>query len=215
MRTTIIAQKGRMVLQPDKHIVLFKLMNGTIHQVDVNQGSANAIKFGVYNLRLDLASKAKLVSHGAKDEEEMNLGELRQYLKNAKNKDAQYYLTLMEWHKKFSLPSACIMLAILGVPLGIQVRVSKRSFGIGLGLGFFLLYYLMLSAGWVFGEAGVYPPVIGMWAPNIVTLVIGLILLNRAAKEKTMPWPSWMRIRSLFPGGAGSLNRGDHGRTPS
>jgi lipopolysaccharide export system permease protein len=42
----------------------------------------------------------------------------------------------------------------------------------------------MLSAGWVFGEAGIYPPVIGMWLPNIVMGGLGLFLLVRTAKER-------------------------------
>ena len=49
---------------------------------------------------------------------------------------------------------------------------------------FFLFYYLMLSAGWVFGETGSYPPLVGMWAPNLVVGVIGLFLLVRNAKER-------------------------------
>ena len=53
-----------------------------------------------------------------------------------------------------------------------------------LGLIFFLFYYLMLSAGWVFGETGSYPPVIGMWVPNLVVGAIGLFLLVRNAKER-------------------------------
>jgi lipopolysaccharide export system permease protein len=55
---------------------------------------------------------------------------------------------------------------------------------LGLGLAFFLIYYLMLSAGQVFGEAGVYPPVIGMWAPNVVMGGLGLFLVVRTATDR-------------------------------
>ncbi len=41
-----------------------------------------------------------------------------------------------------------------------------------------------MSAGWVFGEAGKYPPVIGMWVPNVVMGGIGLYLLVRTANER-------------------------------
>jgi lipopolysaccharide export system permease protein len=105
-------------------------------------------------------------------------------LHKADKRDDRYYLTLMEFHKKFSLPFSCLFLALLAVPLGIQSRHGKRSFGVVLGLVFFLFYYLMLSAGWVFGETGVYPPLIGMWVPNLVMGAIGLFLLVRNAKER-------------------------------
>ena len=176
VRTTVIAPRGRMFFKPDQALVLLRLENGTIHQVDVQQGTATAIQFASYDIRLDIPKPHRRASGKVKDEEEMNLSELYQAIRHPQKKDDQYYITLMEWHKKFSLPAACVLLAFLGVPLGIQVRSSKKTFGIGLGLGYFLFYYLMLSAGWVFGEAGVYPPLIGMWVPNLVTLVLGLLL---------------------------------------
>ena len=53
---------------------------------------------------------------------------------------------------------------------------------------------MLLSAGWVFGEAGVYPPVIGMWVPNVAMGAVGLYLLVRMANERPLKldiiyWP--------------------------
>ena len=55
-----------------------------------------------------------------------------------------------------------------------------------LGLFFFLIYYLLLSAGLVFGEAGVCPPIVGMWGPNLVIGAVGLYLLVMSAKERSL-----------------------------
>lgn len=195
VRTTVVAPRGRMVSRPEQAIVLLKLENGTIHQVDVHEGTATAIQFKSYDIRLDTPPPPIRVSGETKDEEEMNLAELYDAIRHPKDKNAQYYITLMEWHKKFSLPAACVLLSFLGVPLGIQVRSSKKTFGVGLGLGYFLFYYLMLSAGWVFGEAGVYPPLIGMWVPNLVTLALGLVLFHRSLHERPLPWPSLRHTR--------------------
>jgi len=41
-----------------------------------------------------------------------------------------------------------------------------------------------MAAGWVFGEAGVYPPLVGMWLPNIVIGGIGLYSLVKVANER-------------------------------
>jgi lipopolysaccharide export system permease protein len=46
------------------------------------------------------------------------------------------------------------------------------------------MYYMLLSAGWVFGEAGIYPPLIGMWVPNVVMGSIGIYMLIRTARER-------------------------------
>ncbi|MDO9112085.1 MAG: LptF/LptG family permease, partial [Desulfatirhabdiaceae bacterium] len=122
-----------------------------------------------------------------------------QYLAASTEKNSKYYLTLMEFHKKFSLPFACIALGLLAVPLGIQSRSSRRYFGISLGIFFFLIYYMLLSAGWVFGEAGIYPPLLGMWFPNLVTAVAGILMLYRANLEKPAPFPAVNRgIAKIF-----------------
>ena len=119
----------------------------------------------------------------------MNLVQLRRLIRSISKDDDRYYSARLEWHKKFSLPVACLALSILAVPLGISGRSTKRSYGIGLGLVFFFLYYIMLSAGWVFGEKGAYPPVIGMWLPNVVSVTIGVVLLVRCVHEKTVKLP--------------------------
>jgi lipopolysaccharide export system permease protein len=62
---------------------------------------------------MSLNLKQKIAQHraeGPKDEEEMTLFELREYVKTRKKKDDKFFLALMEFHKKFSIPSACFAL---------------------------------------------------------------------------------------------------------
>ncbi len=212
--TTVVAPRGILVTDPRDRAIVLRLFDGQIHQVDMEQQMATAVSFHTYDVRLDLKNHLRDPSKGPKDEEEMSLAELRSYLRNTTKKDAQYYLTLMEWHKKFALPSACLALALIATALGIQTRRSKPSHAIGLGLGFFLLYYLMLSAGWVFGEAGVYPPLIGMWLPNAVSAGLGIALLSRKVREKPLPsFGGRLKVRELLrfigrPGKSGDRGRG-------
>ena len=184
---TVVAPKGQMESDPETHQFLLRLYNGVINQVDINSRAVNTVKFTTYDIHLDLRRALAAVHAGTKHPEEMSFSEIETSLKTATQKNSRYYLTLLEFHKKFSLPAACIALGFLALPLGIQSRSSRRSFGISLGMFFFLIYYIMLSAGWVFGEAGNYPPVIGMWAPNIVTAGFGGILLFRVNNEKPSP----------------------------
>ena len=179
---TITSPIGQ-ILNSDGDKLNIRLLDGMINQVHLEDESAHIIHFETYNIRLEKPIRSK---HKRKDEEEMSLSELHDYLNRAKEKDDRYYLTLLEFHKKFSIPFACLALGILAMPLGIQAKSAKRSFGIGLGLIFFLLYYLLLSAGWVFGEAGIYPPLIGMWVPNVVMGGMGILFIVRTAKEKPL-----------------------------
>ena len=182
--STVVSPRGRLFSEPDTGGFQLRLYNGSINQVDVKNRSANTVQFETYDIRLDIQKAVGVYRGGPKNQEEMSVAELLDYLHKAGKKDDRYFLTLMEFHKKFSLPFSCFFLALLAVPLGIQSKHAKRSFGIGLGLVFFLFYYLMLSAGWVFGETGSYPPLIGMWVPNLVMGGIGLFLLVRNANER-------------------------------
>jgi len=182
--STVVAPRGNIFNQPDSPSFHLRLYDGSINQVDIKNQATHSIKFDTYDINLDLERTISAAKGRSKDEKEMNLVELRQHIQNFSKKDVRYFTALTEFHKKFSIAFACFALGILAVPLGIQSQLAKRSFGLGLGLFFFLLYYLMLSAGWVFGETGVYPPVIGMWLPNVVMGGLGLFLLDRTAKER-------------------------------
>ena len=191
--STIVAPRGEMYSEPDKLLFHLRLHNGTINQVDIENKTVHSITFDTYDINLDL-KKSVTTKKGRKDEKEMSIVELNKYLKDTVNKDAKYYAALIEFHRKFSIPFACFALGLLGVPLGVQSKSAKRAFGLGFGLFFFLLYYLMLSAGWVFGEAGVYPPLIGMWMPNIVIGGIGLYLFVRTANDRPVIIDSFLNL---------------------
>ena len=187
VRSTVVAAVGQLI-RPKAGEAVFHLhlRQGTINQVDLETRTAHTIRFDTYDIRLNVSQVLSSAITGEKDEEEMTLGELYQRIETAPQRDSRYFMALMEIHKKFSLPFSCIALGILAVPLGIQSRMAKRSFGVGLGLFFFLCYYILLSIGWVFGETGAYPPGIGMWVPNAVMGSIGIFLLVITARERSM-----------------------------
>lgn len=181
---TVVAPRGQMDSDPDNHRFLLRLYDGMVNQVDVKTRSVHTVRFDTYDIFLDISKAVEAATLASKHPEEMFFDEIRQYLAETTEKDSKYYLTLIEFHKKFSLPFACMALGILALPLGVQSKSSKRSYGISIGIFFFLAYYIMLSAGWVFGETGKYPPFLGMWVPNVVTTVAGLLMLRRAGQEK-------------------------------
>ena len=183
MTSTVIAPRGKLLSEPDSLVFHLRLYDGMVNQVDVENRSAHSVSFDTYNVRLDL-KKAVTAASPQKGRKEMSLAELRDFIQTYPHRDLRYFKALMEYYKKFSIPIACLSLGILAVPLGTQTRRGGRSSGLVLGLLFFLFYYVLLSTGMVFGENGTYPPIIGMWVPDIVMGVLGLFLLVRAAREQ-------------------------------
>ena len=184
--STVIAPEGRLISEPEKFIYHLILSNGSIHQTNLKERSVNSIQFDTYTLSLDFKKEMDQVGHRDKHREEMSIAELRQYIEDSANKDEDYYKAKIVLHRRFSIPVACLVLGLLAFPLGIQPKSTKRSFGLVLCLFFFFLYYLLLTVGYSFGESGAYPPVIGMWVPNLVMAGIGLYFLRQTGRERSL-----------------------------
>ena len=183
---TVIASRGKLFGDPDKMVYHLRLYDGTINQMNMHDRSSHAIDFETYDIRLDLRDVIAVPGRKNKQPKEMTLDDLTAYLKTVRDNKTKYFDALLNLHKKFSIPVACLAMGLLALPLGIQSRHAKKAFGIGLGLLFFLLYYLLLSMGTALAENGKLHPAIGMWMPNVILGGIGAYLLVRSAKEKTI-----------------------------
>ena len=82
----------------------------------------------------------------------------------------------VEYHKKFSIPFACLALGLIGIPLGLMVKRSGKMIGFGIGLAVIVVYYLLLQTGQTAGVDNVLHPMFAMWLPNIVVAVFGIAL---------------------------------------
>jgi len=182
--TTIVSPKGRIFNGEDRLSFILSLYDGMINQVDLKSRAVHSIAFDTYDLQLDLKNAVKNIKTRKRNSKEMHLNELVTFLKTEKEKTKKYYSVWVEFHKKFSIPFACIALGILAVPLGIQSSSSRKSAGLGIGLIAFLMYYLLLSAGLVFSEAGNISPVLGMWMPNFIMGGMGIFLLYKTANDR-------------------------------
>ncbi len=186
--TVVVAPRGKLFSDPEEKIFQLRLFNGSINRVSLENRNADTITFDTYDIQLDL--KDAISDHGNKrlDEKEMYFREIIEFLNNYQKRDKDYYEVLIEYHRKFSLPVTCLTLGILALPLGLQSKTARRSLGLVLGLIAFLIYYLLLSAGKSYSEAGIIPVYIGMWAPNAVMTGAGIFLLVRASRQHTFQW---------------------------
>ncbi|MDZ7360866.1 MAG: LptF/LptG family permease [candidate division KSB1 bacterium] len=90
---------------------------------------------------------------------------------------------LVEIHKKYSIPVACLVFVIIGAPLGFMARRGGLATGGGLSLGFFLLYWASLIGGEDLADREFISPFVAMWSANFIVGALGLYLLRRAAQE--------------------------------
>lgn len=181
---TIVAKRGKLFPAKEGRITM-RLYDGTIHGVSPDLKKAQTAEFETYDISLD-ASGLMNTQRTSKHEKEMYLDELLAELDKHPPGSKRHYLIQMELLKKFSLPFSCFVMSLIALPLGTHSR-SGRSWGVSVALGVFLLYYFMLSAAWSFGESGMYPPIVGMWMPNIVFGLLGVLMFRRELNESPMP----------------------------
>jgi len=104
---------------------------------------------------------------------------------------------MVEIHKKYSIPAACIVFVFIGAPLGIISRRGTFGVAASFSLGFFVLYWASLIGGEKFADRGIIAPWLGMWMANIVLLALGVYLTVRMGRET--PTINWVRMRRFIP----------------
>tara|TARA_B100000614_G_scaffold139949_1_gene124437 strand:- start:88 stop:699 length:612 start_codon:yes stop_codon:yes gene_type:complete len=106
----------------------------------------------------------------------------------------------IEWHRKFSLSFACIILFILGTSLGSIIK--KGGFGIPIlvSIILFILYHILNITGEKQVKEVGLDPLIGMWIANLVFTPISLILLYKATTDSNLLDLSYYKqsINNLF-----------------
>ncbi|MEE9430061.1 MAG: LptF/LptG family permease [Melioribacteraceae bacterium] len=90
----------------------------------------------------------------------------------------------VEVHKKYSIPFACIVFVLIGVPLGTMTRKGGFGAAAAISLLFFLIYWAFLIGGEKFSDRGLLSPFWGMWTANIVLGILGLVLVYKVANER-------------------------------
>jgi lipopolysaccharide export system permease protein len=89
----------------------------------------------------------------------------------------------VEIHKKWAISLACLVFAIVGIPMALRFPRGGMGLVIGGGLFVFAIYYVGLIAGEGLGNKGLVSPAAAMWAPNVIFVVLGIIGLYRVSRD--------------------------------
>jgi lipopolysaccharide export system permease protein len=106
--------------------------------------------------------------------QQMALTAYEQQLRGARMRAATYDV---EIQKKLAISAACIIFALLGVPLAIRFPRGGVGLVIGTSLAVFSIYYVGLIGGEEFGDRLIVPPFFAMWTPNLIFLILSVPLL--------------------------------------
>ncbi len=179
---TIIAPKGYILNNADGDFITLRLYNGTVSRVDNKMNVTQNVSFDRYDVNLAIKGLEQY-EPGRKKGTEMSYREMIGAIKEAGPETKRGRAIRIELQKKFVFPFSCLVMAMLGVPLGIQTTQRRRSLAAMWGLFSFLLYYMLLSITLNMGETQHFPIAVGMWAPNALFGLLALYMTIKSANE--------------------------------
>ena len=102
------------------------------------------------------------------------------------SKRKELRLHLIEWHNKFSMSLAVLVLFLIGAPLGSIVRKGGIGTPVVFAVIFFVVFFLLNNFGRKFVKEDVMQPVSGMWLATTVLTPIGLFLIYKAMHDSQL-----------------------------
>jgi LPS export ABC transporter permease LptG/LPS export ABC transporter permease LptF len=172
----------------DSQTLRLHLLNGGQHQIsptDPNQ--YNIATFAATDQPLQLESQDEThISRLNTHLQALSLNELWQRTHGVSPgtqppSAAELRAARIELNTRFSYPFACLVLMLIGVPLGLSSKRGGKSTGFVLTLLLVFTYYLLTNIGVAFAKSGKLSPFLGVWAANIIFAAFGIALLQQLA----------------------------------
>ncbi len=110
-----------------------------------------------------------------------------EYVRNdLKEREVLLYKHEVEWHRKFTLSFACLVLFFIGAPLGAIIRKGGLGLPLVISIVFFVIYHVLSMTGEKSVKAGQLEAVYGMWLSSAVFLPLGIILTVKATTDSPL-----------------------------
>jgi len=176
----ITIAKQAVVSSGGPNIIRLHLINGETHEGNARSPSEYTIStFTETDMALTLPPAAKPTQEAVPLAQQSTRELLRESDGANKDKARLYWI---EFNRRLALPTACLVLVMIGVPLGLASRKGGKGAGFVLSLILVFLYYFLYIAGLSMAKGGKAPPVLGVWMGNVIFAGVGILLLWRTDK---------------------------------
>jgi LPS export ABC transporter permease LptG/LPS export ABC transporter permease LptF len=211
-----LAREGLLVSQSPDTLDLH-LTNGSTHESDPKNPDRYQIStFQTTDIPIQIPA-----AQSTQGQEPVTMGEMRisdLWRASRTGEPVTRRWTLIEFHRRLSLPTACIVLALVGIPLGLSSKRGGKSSGFVLTILLVFLYYSISLIGVSLARQGRLSPGSGVWLADVAFLMGGVILLWRSERRpiEIALFRSWFRLArptsatAALPASDGGLARVVH-----
>jgi lipopolysaccharide export system permease protein len=105
---------------------------------------------------------------------------------NMQEREKQYRRHQIEWHRKIVLSVSCLVLFLIGAPLGSIIRKGGLGTPLIAAISFFMVFYFSTTVGEKFAKEGSWGVFAGMWLAIFVLVPIGVFLTYKAMRDSQL-----------------------------
>ncbi len=189
---TIVAENGSLEPHLGEMYISLDLKNGNMHRTE--NSTSQTIEFDRYQINLPVEPPTSFDT-SPKNHLDKNTLSQEELLVQVKRFGPKSYMGshyLVEYHKRNVLAVGCFILCLLGLPIALRSKAGQRNIGIPLGLGFFILYFVSVTAAKGACDDTSLPTGLVMWLPNIGFSILTTFIIYVTASEK------WDKILKLI-----------------
>jgi lipopolysaccharide export system permease protein len=150
----------------------------------INKSNEDSLSLGTWIAAIDSSGKKHSVNLRRKGDY------LEQILRRIRSNNMMISQYLVEVHKKYSIPFACIIFVLIGAPLGIMARKGGYAVGASYSIFFFIINWAFLIAGESLADKMIISPVVAMWSGNVLIGLCGIVLIIMMLRETTIRFDS-------------------------
>lgn len=192
-----LAREGLLVSQGPDSLDLH-LSNGATHETDPKNPDQYQIStFQTSDIPIRIPAAQNNREHEPTSLGEIKIADLLRVARTADPVTRRWHL--IEYHRRLALPTACIVLALVGIPLGLSSKKGGKSSGFVLTILLVFLYYSISLIGVSFARQGRVSPAAGVWLADLAFLAGGFFLLWQSERRpiELTALRSWIKASKL------------------
>ncbi|MHB8889837.1 MAG: LPS export ABC transporter permease LptF [Acidobacteriaceae bacterium] len=175
----ITTAEHAIVVNGGEQTLRMRLLDGEQHQTDPKDPNQYSIStFSQTDLPIQIGSQDD--THIGRSDTPIRSMSLSELLQHARQRGGKMYL--IELNQRFSYPIACLVLMLVGVPLGLSSKRGGKSAGFVLTILLVFIYYFFSSTGVALARQDKVPVFVGVWTANIVFAVAGIFFLRQLSR---------------------------------